>query len=155
DTEREGALAQWKPLGDGLGRTREAAAFSESEREPAGCETGDAVNRPLQRAGERPPGDDDRVAAPCSEAGDQASAADIHHAVGEEKQKLKPAVLLVRDRDVLLQRGDDYGQALAVEVAQGGRQSEQSADPLSKLRDLRGSGHFSWLRAGQAESTTA
>ena len=60
-------------------------------------------------------------ATPRAEHVEQASASDVQRSVGKQKRRLQIRELLIRDRNIPLNRGDGDGQRLTIEIADRNR----------------------------------
>ena len=115
--------------------------FAHSEQEPGDEQRAEAGGQPVRGRGQRPRDHDHEQTALGAERVDERAAAGVHQRICQEKRHLEMRELRVGERDVALNGGNRHRQRLAIQVADGNRDTQQQRNapavrwPAKRPRD--------------------
>src|SRR5713226_5287464 len=133
DSGGEGALFFGEPFGDALDAGGKNAGFTESERETRSGKAGEGTCGGVGHGRKAPEGHGERVADARTETIDEAAHEQHACRIGDLKIRDEVTVLNIVPAEVVLQRGFQHAEDLAIDVVFRYAEKEERADHPAEI----------------------
>ena len=137
DADGEAAFAGGEPFRDGFGCGGPVARFAETEEKPTRGEGTERAREARENVGEGPPADEEGETEADAEAIHDFPGEDQGEGVGDQKPVEDGGVVLVGEREVLLDGRREDRERLTVDVVEDRGAEDQRDDPPAEIRDAR------------------